>query len=107
MMYLRSGENCTLWLPLPSARMKLEATDPHLASVKAVLAEEGLRLEQLKLRGFREMFFSRGERAALCLPANLEHEAIEDERHPGKQKLVLAFDLPRGSYATLIVKRIT
>ena len=27
--------------------------------------------------------------------------------HSGKQKLVLAFDLPRGSYATLIVKRIT
>ena len=30
-----------------------------------------------------------------------------DELHPGRRKLVLSFDLPRGSYATLIVKRIT
>ena len=27
-------------------------------------------------------------------------------RNPGLQKLVLAFALPRGSYATLIVKRL-
>jgi tRNA pseudouridine13 synthase len=27
--------------------------------------------------------------------------------NPGRKKLVLRFELPRGSYATLIVKRIT
>jgi tRNA(Glu) U13 pseudouridine synthase TruD len=30
----------------------------------------------------------------------------DDERHSGRRKLRLHFDLPRGSYATLIVKRL-
>jgi tRNA pseudouridine13 synthase len=61
----------------------------------------------MKLKGFRKLFFSKGERAALCLPADLKDEAGEDELQPGLRKLVLSFELPRGSYATLLVKRIT
>jgi tRNA pseudouridine13 synthase len=95
----------TLQLPLPSARLTLEAGDPRAALVDAVLAEEGLRLEQMKLQGMH-MFFSRGERAALCLPEGLSWETGADELHTGKEKLVLSFDLSRGCYATLIVKRI-
>ena len=94
-----------LRLPLPSARLHLDPGDLGMRLMKAILEKEGL--EQLKLKGFREMFFSKGDRAALCLPAGLTHEVHPDERHPGRQKLVLAFDLPRGSYATLLVKRIT
>jgi tRNA pseudouridine13 synthase len=93
-------------LPLPSARLKLEPGDPHAGLIEGVLAEEGIPLKDLKIKGIREMYFSKGERAALCLPAHLEHEAGADERHPGGQKLLLAFELPRGSYATLILKRI-
>jgi tRNA pseudouridine13 synthase len=96
-----------LSLPLPSARTRLEANDPRLPVVQAVLAEEGLELRQLQVKGIREMFFSKGERAALCLPAGLEHESGPDELHPGRRKLLLSFELPRGCYATLIVKRIT
>jgi tRNA pseudouridine13 synthase len=54
-----------------------------------------------------QMFFSRGERAALCLPADLKWESAADENQPGRRKLLLSFDLPRGCYATLLVKRIT
>ncbi len=97
----------TLTLPLPSARTKLDPSDPRLALVEEVLNEEGLQLQQMRIKGIREMFFSRGERPALCMPENLKHETVPDDRHSGKQKLLLAFDLPRGSYATLIVKRIT
>jgi tRNA pseudouridine13 synthase len=96
-----------LTLPLPSARLRLAADDPRAALVQGVLAEEGLELRQLQVKGIRELFFSKGERAALCLPGRLEYEAGPDERHAGKQKLSLAFELPRGCYATLIVKRIT
>ncbi|HXG08443.1 MAG TPA: tRNA pseudouridine(13) synthase TruD [Gemmataceae bacterium] len=96
-----------LSLPLPSARLKMDPSDPRLAPVLEVLAEEGLTLRQLRIKGIRELFFSKGERAALCLPAGLEGRAESDELHPGRQKLVLAFELPRGSYATLIIKRIS
>lgn len=99
-------ELAALVLPLPSARLKIDPSDPRRPGIDAVLAEEGLHLNDLKLKGFREMFFSKGERAALCLPSPLHHEVGDDERHPGRQKLVLAFELPRGCYATLLVKRL-
>jgi len=96
-----------LFLPLPSARVQLAADDPRQAVFLRVLGEEGLTPEQFKLKGFRAMFFSRGERAALCLPSLVEGETGPDELHPGRLRLTLRFELPRGSYATLIVKRIT
>jgi tRNA pseudouridine13 synthase len=50
------------------------------------------------------MFSSRGERATLCLPRELSHEFATDEKHRGRDKLTLSFQLPRGCYATLLVK---
>jgi tRNA pseudouridine13 synthase len=96
-----------LTLPLPSARMRLEPDDPRAPLVQTVLAEEGLEAGQLKIKGLRELFFSKGERDALCLPSGLEWQLAPDDRHAGREKLRLAFELQRGCYATLIVKRIT
>ena len=96
-----------LRLPLPSARVHLDPADPARGLLETILNDEGLKLEQFRLQGFREMFFSKGDRAGLCPPSGLKHEPGPDEFHPGKEKLTLAFDLPRGSYATVIVKRIT
>jgi tRNA pseudouridine13 synthase len=100
------AELADLRLPLPTARLHIDDADPRRAPLDAILQEEGLHLDQLKLKGFREMFFSKGERAALCVASDLQHEVAADDRHRGRQKLVLSFELPRGSYATLIVKRI-
>ncbi len=100
-------ELSALFLPLPSARLHLDAGDARLPLVQDVLAEEGLELRQLQVKGIRELFFSKGERPALCLPQTLEHSVGPDELNPKRQALSLAFDLPRGCYATLIVKRIT
>jgi tRNA pseudouridine13 synthase len=99
-------ELTSLSLPMPSARARLQEDDPRLGLIQSVLAAEGLELSQLKVKGIRELFFSRGERAALCSPAEMHFEWNEDDRHPGKRKLRLKFELPRGSYATLLVKRI-
>jgi tRNA pseudouridine13 synthase len=95
-----------LELPLPTARTKLDPADPRTALMNAVLADEGLEAGQLKMRGSRKMFFSRGDRAALCQPRDLEWQTEADELKSGRAKLRLSFELPRGCYATLIVKRI-
>jgi tRNA pseudouridine13 synthase len=95
-----------LTLPLPTARTKLDPDDARVKAIHSVLSEEGLEWQDLKLKGFREMFFSKGERPALCLPTNLQYAFEDDDRHTARQKLVLSFELPRGSYATLIVKRV-
>jgi tRNA pseudouridine13 synthase len=100
-------ELASLSLPLPSARCRLDAADPRMVLMREVLAEEGLVPEQLKIKGIREMFFSKGERPGWCLPEGLAYEAAPDERLAGKAKLLLSFELPRGCYATLIVKRVT
>jgi tRNA pseudouridine13 synthase len=95
-----------LTLPLSSARLKLDPDDPRGEWVRSALKDEGLELEQMKLKGFRELFFSKGERPALCLPRELGKATEADEVHPKKRKMVLSFELPRGSYATLVVKRL-
>jgi tRNA pseudouridine13 synthase len=100
------NEFASTQLPLPSARTRLEADDPRAGLVEPVLAQEGLRLADLKLKGLRKPFFSRGDRAALCLPESLDYRLEEDEKHPGRKKLILSFELGRGSYATLLVKRV-
>jgi tRNA pseudouridine13 synthase len=96
-----------LTLPLPSARLKIDPADPRAGLVQAVLAEERLELKQMQVKGVRELFFSKGERVALCRPVNLEAARAADELNAGREKLALGFELPRGSYATLVVKRIT
>ncbi len=96
-----------LHLPLLSSRLKMDETDPLYPLVREVLAEEALELRDLQVRGVREMFFSRGERSALCVPQGLTAEFAADELHPRRVKAALAFDLPRGCYATLIVKALT
>jgi len=94
-------------LPLPSARLKLDVNSPVQPYLQAILKEENLELRNLRVKGIRELFFSRGDRGALCVPTDMTHEACTDETHPGMQLVRLSFNLPRGSYATLIVKRIT
>src|SRR5262249_38610418 len=58
---VRRKELAGLSLPLPSARMRLAADDPRAELVHAVLREEGLEAGQVKIKGIRELFFSKGE----------------------------------------------
>src|SRR5947209_5326874 len=97
----------TLMLPLPSARLAPDPAAEWAPLVERVLAAEGSQLSEMRIKGVRKPFFSKGERAVLCQPDGLRYEVADDELHPGRSKLILFFDLPRGSYATLIVKRVT
>lgn len=96
----------SLTLPLPSARVKPEPDAPWLPIVEQVLREEGLTLSELKIKGMQKPFFSKGDRPGCVRPASLSHEAAPDEVHRGRMKLRLRFELPRGSYATMLVKRV-
>jgi tRNA pseudouridine13 synthase len=96
-----------LELPLPTARGIVDEDDPRTTLMKTVLAEEGLTRDQLKVNGLREVFFSRGDRAAVYTPSEMQFAAGEDELNRGSRKLELGFTLPRGCYATLVVKRIS
>jgi tRNA pseudouridine13 synthase len=85
----------------------LDAAAPWAVAAERVLASEGLAWSDLKLRGLRKPFFARGERPALVIPDTIDAAVEDDKRHDGKQAVRLGFTLPRGSYATLVVKRLT
>jgi tRNA pseudouridine13 synthase len=97
----------SLSLPLPSSRLKVDPDAPWAGLVEAVMEDAGLALSEMKLRDFRKPFFSKGDRAAAVIPEGLSVDSEKDDLHPGKRKLILRFDLPRGCYATMIVKRLT
>lgn len=93
-------------LPLPSARLKLE---PGLVDelIQKVMPRFGLELREMRLKNQRDSFFSKGERPTFSLPKRLKWDVADDEKHPGKKKLTMRFELGRGAYATMLVKRIT
>ncbi len=56
-----------LRLPLPSHRIQWEERDPRKLFLDQILQEEELTLDQFKLKGFKEMFFSRRPRRSVRL----------------------------------------
>lgn len=93
-------------IPLPAARTPLPE-GPARDLALEVVGELGLGWDDLRVRHLKDVFFSKGERPALFFAENLTHDVAPDELEPGRKKLRLAFDLPKGAYATLVVKRLT
>jgi tRNA pseudouridine13 synthase len=93
-------------LPLPSAR--IERPEGVIGDLlDAVLQEEKIELREIRVKYPRDSFFSKGVRKATIHPARLTAMTADDELHPKRHKMQLSFDLPRGSYATILVKRLT
>ena len=93
-------------LPLPCARIdRPEGLIGDL--LDAVLQEEQIELRQIRVKYPRDSFFSKGLRKAMISPAGLSCVISDDELHSQRSKMTLSFDLPRGSYATILVKRLT
>ncbi|MBX9624814.1 MAG: tRNA pseudouridine(13) synthase TruD [Gemmataceae bacterium] len=96
-----------LTLPLPSARVKPDQAAEWAGLVEGVLRDEGLTLAELRVKGLQKPFFSKGDRPGCVRPEGVEHQTGPDDLNRGRLLLRLGFDLPRGSYATMLVKRIT
>jgi tRNA pseudouridine13 synthase len=74
---------------------------------RAVLQAEGIGMEDLRVAAAR-LTFPKGDRAPWVVPEDLKASAASpDELNPGRQTVTLAFALPPGSYATVVVKRLT
>lgn len=93
-------------LPLPSARGKLD-DGPTLDLLNTVVAEAGLEKRQLRVKYPRDSFFSKSSRKTIIAIPELDLEPADDDLYSGRTKVTLTFDLSRGSYATVLVKRLT
>ena len=93
-------------LPLPSARLKLDE-GPTRDLAEQVVRDAGLEWRELRVKYPRDSFFSKGWRNAVIVPQDMTAEGSHDDLHAGREKLAIKFVLPRGAYATIVVKRLT
>ncbi|MDA1230725.1 MAG: tRNA pseudouridine(13) synthase TruD, partial [Planctomycetota bacterium] len=93
-------------LQLPCARIDRPDGLPG-ELLDAVLQEESIELRELRVKYPRDSFFSKGMRRVMIRPAGMSCSVDRDDLYEGRKKLTLSFELPRGSYATILVKRLT
>lgn len=93
-------------IPLPASRTPLPP-GPARDLALGVMAEQGLAWEDLRVKHLKDVFFSKGDRPALFFAEKLSHQVAADDLYPGRRKVQLSFELPKGTYATLVVKRLT
>ncbi|MBN1385943.1 tRNA pseudouridine(13) synthase TruD [Candidatus Woesearchaeota archaeon] len=81
------------------------SSDMHL--VEDVLSGEGITLRDFVLREFPELS-AEGVPRNICVKVkDMEIGELEpDELNVGKKKCSITFSLPKGSYATLVIKRL-
>ncbi len=93
-----------LKIPLPSRNIGLVPEDVR-EILEGVLKEEGLSWPDFRLKGFKSTYFKKGLRPALVRPRDASAgEPEKDDLSRGRWKLRLAFALPSGCYATMLVK---
>jgi len=98
-----------LQLRLPTAARKMEFPDETTRSLfLEILKERGLKMSSFRTRVLRLVSFRSYWRSAAAFPLNFKIlDAADDEIYPGHKKLTLSFELGRGSYATMLIKRLT
>nr|MBC7245130.1 tRNA pseudouridine(13) synthase TruD [Chloroflexota bacterium] len=91
---------------VPLFHHRMVTTDPKIAAIsEAILAEEGIRREDLKSRLLHRAYLPRGVRSLLAFPSEATvGEMKSDDATPNRYKRTISFILPPGSYATLMLK---
>ncbi|MFS8639839.1 MAG: tRNA pseudouridine(13) synthase TruD [Symbiobacteriaceae bacterium] len=91
-------------IPLPGRGMRF----PHPRAsriLEGVLRERRLRPAQLEAELLPGLFLKSSPREAWVVPRSVQVNPPEpDERYPGFQRVSLRFTLPRGAYATMLIK---
>lgn len=82
--------------------------DPAFASAtERVLRDAGLAPEMFEAPPVPGMALREEPRALVCVPRRIRvSEPARDERHRGRRCVELRFGLPRGSYATMLIKHL-
>jgi|LSQX01.3.fsa_nt_gb tRNA pseudouridine13 synthase len=91
--------------PLPTVGPDMPPLPPDMDGVfSRLLAERGVRLSKFRLKEISQAYFASFPRQCAVLPEDMEWKREEDDLFPGKVALRLRFFLPRGSYATMLLK---
>ena len=88
--------------PLPGYNTEFASGVPGEIE-QEILQELSVPLEGFNIEKIPEMS-SKGTRREVLLQAEPKFEVTDDELNPGKSKVVLEFMLPKGSYATTVLR---
>jgi tRNA pseudouridine13 synthase len=98
--YLKNME-----IPLAAANARMP--DPRTERIyRNLLEEQGVRPAMFNIRGMRQAFFKASPRRAVIVPEAFSAAAGPDETAAGRRKLQVRCELPRGSYGTILLKRL-
>ncbi len=94
-------------LSIPTAAHNTKFLDERCEQQYAALLElRGVKIPMFNKLKVRTAFFKTTDRALVVFPERLASEDAPDELYPHKRKLILKFTLPRGSYATMLIKNL-
>jgi tRNA pseudouridine13 synthase len=76
-------------------------------TMQKILQSEGITQKDLRLKKLKKTYFKKAQRKAIVRPEDFcIDDATDDELNEGKSKVILSFKLPKGSYATILIKRL-
>lgn len=93
-------------MPVLAKNTRLEG--PWREAASDALREEGIGVEQLKIPGVRRPFFGDAMRRLFVRAAGFSLSAPERDElgGPGALRRTASFDLPRGAYATVVLRAL-
>lgn len=102
----RSCDFARLELPMLSAETRL--VSPWGNSVQAVLAREGVLIDQLRIPGLRRPAFREARRPLLVNATEFRLGPVEPDELYGRMRVKreVRFALPRGAYATVVLRAL-
>jgi len=101
---LKIGAIANADLTLPGYETKL-TTSAYDKKLKALLKKDGIKLADFKMPRTPELASAGGTRPASVKASKLKIGGLlADELNAGKKKVKVSFELPKGAYATLLIK---
>lgn len=93
--------------PLPGPGLAGVRFDRQRALIEGVLADYDIAADAFRIDGVPGFALKPEERPVVIRPQNLRVRPAEpDPMSPGRKLVKLSFALPRGAYATLVVRRL-
>ncbi|MCX8169720.1 MAG: tRNA pseudouridine(13) synthase TruD [Candidatus Methanomethyliaceae archaeon] len=100
MQKLVEMEKAVLLMPIPGSNIKFKGINEEIYS--RILCNEGIELKDFSILGLRGTL-----RPAVFYPMKFELlEISKDEKFEGRIKAVIRFSLPRGTYATVLLREL-
>lgn len=103
----KNGKIENITIPLVGYDTELDDENAIHKKLIAMLKRDKIRLSDFAVKGMPELRCNGGERDFLLFPKGMKLLGItDDEFNAGKKALQISFQLPKGSYATVVLKEI-